>query len=268
MTRILVALGLAALFAGGALAASNVQKLPILSVAEQTTSAATTTGGTTATGTTGTTTGTTTTGTTTTGTTTGQEGVRAGKVRLCHRTGSASSVGVEIVVSRRALPEHRAHGDTEGRCLTTTTTTTGTTATTTTGTTTTGTTTGQEGVREGKVRICHKTGSTRNPGVEIEVSQNALPAHMAHGDTEGECEDAATTTTGTTATTTTTAATTTTQSAQPKRKVIRPAKASKSKRPQASQRPKPAQQPKASRGNSGNGKSGGGGNGKGKGRGK
>jgi hypothetical protein len=262
MTRILVALGLAALFAGGALAASNVQKLPILSVAEQTTSAATTTGGTTATGTTGTTTG-----TTTTGTTTGQEGVRAGKVRLCHRTGSASSVGVEIVVSRRALPEHRAHGDTEGRCLTTTTTTTGTTATTTTGTTTTGTTTGQEGVREGKVRICHKTGSSRNPGVEIEVSENALPAHLAHGDTEGECEDAATTTTGTTATTTT-AATTTTQSAQPKRKVVRPAKASKSKRPQASQRPKPAQQPKASRGNSGNGKSGGGGNGKGKGRGK
>ena len=144
MTRILVALGLAALFAGGALAASNVPKLPILAAAEKkkTTSTATTTGGTTTSASTGTTTGSTT-GTTTGGTTTGTTG-------------------------------------------------TGTTGTTTGGTTSTGTSTtaaeGQEGVREGKVRVCHVTGSKKNPGVEIEVSENALPAHMGHGDEEGECE--------------------------------------------------------------------------------
>ncbi|MDQ5825581.1 MAG: hypothetical protein M3441_15420, partial [Chloroflexota bacterium] len=34
----------------------------------------------------------------------------------------------------------------------------------------------------GRVAICHRTGSERNPWVQIEVSENALPAHQAHGD--------------------------------------------------------------------------------------
>lgn len=33
-----------------------------------------------------------------------------------------------------------------------------------------------------KTTICHKTGSAKNPYVEITVSNNALPAHQAHGD--------------------------------------------------------------------------------------
>ena len=40
---------------------------------------------------------------------------------------------------------------------------------------------------EGKVTICHRTASEKNPGVTITVSVNALPAHLRHGDTIGPC---------------------------------------------------------------------------------
>jgi hypothetical protein len=38
-----------------------------------------------------------------------------------------------------------------------------------------------------KVVICHHTHSAQNPFVTIRVSENALPAHLAHGDTIGAC---------------------------------------------------------------------------------
>jgi ABC-type sugar transport system substrate-binding protein len=38
-----------------------------------------------------------------------------------------------------------------------------------------------------KVTICHHTGSTTNPFVTIAVSEHAVPAPPAHGDTLGVC---------------------------------------------------------------------------------
>ena len=40
-----------------------------------------------------------------------------------------------------------------------------------------------------KVTICHHTHSQKNPFVTITVSQNAVPAHLKHGDTIGPCPE-------------------------------------------------------------------------------
>ncbi len=58
----------------------------------------------------------------------------------------------------------------------------------------------------GKITICHKTHSKKNPFVTITISQSALPAHLRHGDSVGACVTTPTTTTTATTTTTTTAA--------------------------------------------------------------
>ena len=41
-----------------------------------------------------------------------------------------------------------------------------------------------------KVTICHRTGSKKHPFVTIRVSQNAVKAHLRHGDALGDCKTA------------------------------------------------------------------------------
>jgi hypothetical protein len=51
-------------------------------------------------------------------------------------------------------------------------------------------TTGQSAAADqyvSKVTICHHTGSRKHPFVTITISQSALAAHQAHGDTLGPC---------------------------------------------------------------------------------
>jgi hypothetical protein len=63
--------------------------------------------------------------------------------------------------------------------------------------------------------MCHRTGSRSHPFVTISVDRHAVPAHKRHGDQEGACTSAVTTTGTTSATTTgTTAATTSTTSSE------------------------------------------------------
>jgi hypothetical protein len=43
----------------------------------------------------------------------------------------------------------------------------------------------------GRVTICHRTGSQNNPTQTITVNENAVPAHLRHGDTMGPCNGVA-----------------------------------------------------------------------------
>jgi hypothetical protein len=47
--------------------------------------------------------------------------------------------------------------------------------------------TSAEQYQYGKATVCHKTGSKKHPFQTITISQNALKAHLKHGDTPGAC---------------------------------------------------------------------------------
>lgn len=124
---------------------------------------------------------------TATGTVTGTE--EAGKVTICHRTGSENNPYVEISVSVNALPAHQGHGDIipapAGGCsaLATATTTPQATGSPTVTATTSATVTGTPvptGTAEAKVTICHATGSASHPYSLITISVSGLNGHRHH----------------------------------------------------------------------------------------
>lgn len=99
------------------------------------------------------------------------------KALICHAPPGNPDNAVTIEVGESAVPAHLAHGDTEGACE--------------------GDEPGEEvpeeeadapdGEEEAKVAVCHvPPGNPDNPHT-IEVDESALPAHLAHGDTEGAC---------------------------------------------------------------------------------
>ncbi|HUF89330.1 MAG TPA: hypothetical protein VMR66_05055, partial [Gemmatimonadota bacterium] len=99
------------------------------------------------------------------------------QVTLCHVPPGNPDASHTISVGAPAVAVHLAHGDTEGPCA--------------------GATEGGEEDPEDEeddedagqtlVLVCHvPPGNPDNP-VTIEIAEPALPAHLAHGDTEGPC---------------------------------------------------------------------------------
>ncbi|CAN5842537.1 hypothetical protein BH20GEM1_BH20GEM1_22790 [soil metagenome] len=104
-------------------------------------------------------------------------------VTLCHVPPGNPDAAHTVDVGAPAVPAHLAHGDTEGACADDA---------------------GDEeeegeedpeeeqegGDGEAKVLVCHvPPGNPDNPHT-IEVGESAVPAHRAHGDTEGACIEA------------------------------------------------------------------------------
>ncbi|MGH7566046.1 MAG: hypothetical protein ACREK2_04370 [Gemmatimonadota bacterium] len=91
-------------------------------------------------------------------------------VTMCHVPPGNPDAAHTVEVGAPAVPAHLAHGDTEGACA--------------------DETVPGESDEEGqaKVLVCHvPPGNPENP-VTIEVGEPAVPAHLAHGDTEGACD--------------------------------------------------------------------------------
>lgn len=101
------------------------------------------------------------------------------QVTICHVPPGNPDNAHTIVVGAAAVNAHLAHGDFEGECD------------------------GDDGATDEdldddgeeddadavKVLVCHIPPGNPDNMLTIEISEDALEAHLAHGDTEGECED-------------------------------------------------------------------------------
>jgi len=112
-----------------------------------------------------------------------------GKVRLCHLTGRDDYPYNLIEVNEHALDAHEGHGDfvapddavSSNDCQSSEEGS-GTPVGPTEEPTDESGTPGASPEAGAKVLVCHVTGSADNPVILIDVSENALPAHLGHGD--------------------------------------------------------------------------------------
>ena len=99
----------------------------------------------------------------------GQQG-EPGKQTICHKPPGNPGKPVTISISTSAVQTHLdLHGDSLGACDP-------------------GSDPGEDQYKD-KVLICHYPPGNRDKPVTISVSPSAVPAHLAHGDTEGPCPD-------------------------------------------------------------------------------
>jgi hypothetical protein len=99
-------------------------------------------------------------------------------VTLCHVPPGNPDAAHTVSVGAPAAPAHLAHGDAEGACA-------GDEAPDGSEEDPEDEESGEDG--QPKVVVCHvPPGNPENP-VTIEVAEPAVPAHLAHGDTEGAC---------------------------------------------------------------------------------
>lgn len=91
-------------------------------------------------------------------------------LKICHIPPGNTGNPQSITIPASAWPAHQAHGDYQGTCSVNNTSTVST------------------GNGDNKrITICHiPPGNNSNPQT-IEISENAWPAHLAHGDTKGAC---------------------------------------------------------------------------------
>jgi hypothetical protein len=122
-----------------------------------------------------------------------ETGTNVGKLTICHATGSATNPYNEIAIDFNGLRGHSNHaGDIipapQDGCpsviptpaITATATVTGTPSGTGTPVVTATPAATMQGNNEGKITICHATGSKKNPFVMITISVNGLNGHDKH----------------------------------------------------------------------------------------
>jgi hypothetical protein len=114
-----------------------------------------------------------------------ETGNNVGKLTICHATGSATNPYNEITIDFNGLNGHSNHtGDIipapESGCPSVTPTPATSVTVTVTPTVTTTPAATVIGNQDGKITICHATGSKKNPYVMITISVNGLNGHSNH----------------------------------------------------------------------------------------
>ena len=110
---------------------------------------------------------------------------KADKIMICHKTGSTKNPYVQISVSENAIKDGHGHGKHQGDIIPApeagcpdTWIVTDIPAQ--------GNGNDDQDANGNKITICHKTGSAKNPYVQITVSENAIKDGHGHGKHDGD----------------------------------------------------------------------------------